>query len=81
VGNGYRELGRPDAGMTYLQQAVGLASSHQLNQLLFQAEESLAVAPRPLVRASPAECASIPSEIAGVAEAITAMRTLADVRS
>jgi tetratricopeptide (TPR) repeat protein len=79
VGNGYRELGQPDAGMTYLQQAVGLASSHQLNQLLFQAEESLAASRRPVVRASPAEAASIPTEIAGVAEAITAMRALADV--
>lgn len=79
VGNGYRELGRPDAGMTYLHQAIALASSNELNQLLFQAEESLAAAPGPIVRAAPPEWASVSSEIAGVAEAITAMRTLADV--
>ncbi len=41
VGRGYHALGRANAGIPYLEQAIDLASQHQLNQLMFEAEGAL----------------------------------------
>jgi tetratricopeptide (TPR) repeat protein len=50
VGNGYRDLGRADDAVSHLTRAVALASANQLNQLLFEAEESLAGARESVAR-------------------------------
>jgi tetratricopeptide (TPR) repeat protein len=47
VGRGYYALGRPETGTPFLKQAIELASRHQFNQLLFEAEAALADAVRP----------------------------------
>jgi hypothetical protein len=77
VGNGYRELGRPDAGILYLEQAVVLATTNEFNQLLFEAEAALAAAEKPVQRASPTPWTPVPTEVEGIAEAIRDMRSLA----
>ena len=76
VGNGYRQLGRPEAGVLYLEQAVVLADTNGFNQLLFEAEAALAVAEKP-VRRAPTTWMPVPTEVEGIAEAIREMRTLA----
>jgi hypothetical protein len=77
VGSGYCQLGRPEAGVLYLEQAVVLAATNGFNQLLFEAEEALAAAEKPIQRVSPTPRTPVPTEVEGIAEAIRDMRTLA----
>jgi tetratricopeptide (TPR) repeat protein len=77
VGNGYRELGRPNAGILYLEQAVVLAATNEFNQLLFEAEAALAAAEKPVKRVPTTPWTPVPTEVEGIAEAIRDMRTLA----
>ena len=76
AGNGYRELDQADAGLPYLQQAIALASSYELHQLLFEAEAGLAAAQRPVTRVSAEGWAPVAAEVEGVAEAIRGMLAL-----
>jgi tetratricopeptide (TPR) repeat protein len=46
VGRGYHSLGNADAGISYLERAIQVASEYQLNQAMFEAEEALASARR-----------------------------------
>jgi tetratricopeptide (TPR) repeat protein len=78
VGKGYGDLGHPDTGIPYLQQAITLARRYELNQLVFEAEEILAAAHIPPHTTSPA-WSSISTDVAGVAKAISAMREIAGV--
>jgi tetratricopeptide (TPR) repeat protein len=79
VGRGYHSLGNPEAGIPYLKQAVALAESHKLNQLIFEAEDALADARRKEVR-RPAET-QVTTHVAvqAVADAIHDLRHLAGV--
>lgn len=77
-GKGYHAFGRNDRAHASLTLAVELASQHRLNQLLFNAEQSL----RQLeVGSRTPEKTSIgtPEEVADVASAIQAMRQMAGV--
>ena len=79
VGNGYRDLGQSETGIPFLQHAITLASTNQFNQLLFEAEESLAAAHEPAALTVSEAWASVPIEVAGIAEAIREMRHVAGV--
>jgi tetratricopeptide (TPR) repeat protein len=46
VGRGYHSLGKPAAGIPYLERAIDFAARHQLNAAMFEAEEALAAAKR-----------------------------------
>ncbi|MEO8562218.1 MAG: hypothetical protein ABI601_09100 [bacterium] len=76
VGRGYQTFGEYDAARSWLERAVRTASTHSLNQLAFQAEESLARKPQRVTpdRSAPFEVASDVSEIA---ERLREMRELA----
>lgn len=74
VGNGYRSFGRAEDAIPYLEQAVDLAAENEFNQLLFEAEESLAgarvAATRPAAKTPP----TCPPDVLEVAAAIREMR-------
>jgi tetratricopeptide (TPR) repeat protein len=73
VGNGYRCFGRLREAVSYLEQAIDVASQNQLNQTLFAAEESLAGAKVAAVRARTPRPAEVSHEVLGVADAIRGM--------
>lgn len=75
VGNGYRSFGRTKDAVPYLELAVDVAAKNQLNQLLFQAEESLAEARVATARPSAPPASYVPQ---GVLHVATAIRELKD---
>lgn len=76
VGRGYHYLGNPEMGVPYLEQAIELASRHQMNQFVFEAEDALAAARRE--RRLPHDADSVaPAEILDVIDAIQEMKELA----
>jgi tetratricopeptide (TPR) repeat protein len=79
VGEGYHSLGRVESSASYLERAIDLAARHRLNQLVFEAESSLAAArssKRRLTSGAPQE---VPVEVAGVARAIHQMKASAGI--
>jgi tetratricopeptide (TPR) repeat protein len=73
VGNGYRNLGKPDLGIPLLTEAAAYARERGLNHLLFEAEEFLATA-RADARVPESEPdRSVPGDIADVVNAVRAM--------
>ena len=74
VGNGYRTFGRARGRSSYLELAVDVASRNELNQLLFEAEESLAGARIAAARPPREEAAALSSDVLEVAAAIREMR-------
>lgn len=79
VGRGYHTLGRASAGISYLQQAIEVASQHQLNQLMFEAEGALAAAQRDETRVALKPTASIDDELRSVIDAIQDLKEMAGV--
>ena len=78
LGATYRMFDKPEQARQALERAVALASSHQYNQVLFRAEQSL----RELSAGTPTKVGpsvAPPIGVADVAEAISEMRTLAGV--
>jgi tetratricopeptide (TPR) repeat protein len=73
VGNGYRRLGKPDLAIPPLTEALEYSREHQLNQLVFEAEELLASASADARVPETREAASVPGDIADVVDAIRAM--------
>jgi tetratricopeptide (TPR) repeat protein len=74
VGNGYRTFGRARDAVPYLELAVDLAARNELNQLLFEAEESLAGARIAAARPPREEAPALSSDVLEVAAAIREMR-------
>jgi tetratricopeptide (TPR) repeat protein len=74
LGNGYLQLGKQDLAISNLEEAVAYSRNKGLHHLTFEAEQALAAA-RASARA-PAFIAVdlVPTQIAGVADAIRAMR-------
>lgn len=80
VGTGSRIFGRVDAARDSLRKAVELASRHQFNQLLFNAEQNLEELTRGSAAVVPSQKA--PSEtVHPVATALESMRKLAGISS
>jgi tetratricopeptide (TPR) repeat protein len=78
LGNGYRQLGKPDLAITYLEQAVEYSRENGLNHVLFEAEDGLAAAQHDSQIQSPEVAELIPTDIVMVADAIRAMRQTVD---
>jgi tetratricopeptide (TPR) repeat protein len=78
VGRGYHALGNPEAGIPYLERAVEVASTHHLNQAMFEAEEALAAARRADRLTRSARSTPAP-EIQSVVDAIHAMKATAGI--
>ncbi|MEP6496106.1 MAG: hypothetical protein ABJF01_25755 [bacterium] len=74
VGNGYRTFGRNRDAVPYLERAVQVATTNQLNQLLFQAEESLAGARVAAARPPVQNNVYVPQEVLRVATAIRELK-------
>jgi len=74
VGNGYRAFGRVKDAVPYLELAVDLASKNELNQLLFEAEESLAGARSAAARPNREVPPAVSPDVLEVAAAIREMR-------
>jgi tetratricopeptide (TPR) repeat protein len=74
VGNGYRSFGRAEDAVPYLERAVDVAARNELNQLLFEAEESLAGARSAAARRVAPSEPELGSEVLEVAAAIREMR-------
>jgi tetratricopeptide (TPR) repeat protein len=80
VGRGYHTLGRASVGIPYLQQAIEVASQHQLNQLMFEAEGALAAARRDETRVvTKTATAHIDDELRSVIDAIQDLKEMAGV--
>jgi hypothetical protein len=79
VGNGYGLLNNVEAGIRHLERAIELASSHRLNQLVFEAEAALTEIRRketkPVVHRSEFEA----TEFGDIVGAIESMKELAGV--
>jgi tetratricopeptide (TPR) repeat protein len=73
VANGYRELGRAELGIPLFDQAIEFSRAHELNHLVFEAEEYRAASFHDSGTSEPRPAGSIPGEIAEVADAIRAM--------
>jgi len=74
VGNGYRSFGRERDAIVYLQKAVEVAAENQLNQLLFEAEESLAAARSSTTRKRHEPAANVSADVLGIAQEIRDLR-------
>lgn len=74
VGNGYRTFGRAKEAVPYLELAVDLAAKNELNQLLFEAEESLAGARIAAARPTTPPATTFSPDVLEVAAAIREMR-------
>jgi len=74
VGRGYNALGDASVAIPYLERAIELASKHQLNQLMFEAEEALADAKRRETRPEPQRVARVDSSVQIVIDAIHEMK-------
>lgn len=75
AGKGYGAFGRPVQARRELTQAIELAATHRLNQLLFTAEESLRLLEHGQAAASAAAVkANVPEVVADVAAAIRGMK-------
>lgn len=79
VGRGYGALGNPDLGIPYLERAVEMATRHQYNQLLFEAEGALADAKRHAVVVTKPIPISVEPELLRVINAIHRMKETAGV--
>jgi hypothetical protein len=79
VGRGYHTLGKPEAGIPYLERAVDIAALHHLNQLLFECEGALADARRRKLKRVEPFSASIDLGMQTVLDGIHRMRELAGV--
>jgi tetratricopeptide (TPR) repeat protein len=74
VGKGYQRFGYAEMATPMLNEAIEIAARHELNQVVFEAEEVLSttvVAQRRAVNAAPYE---VSPEVAGVAAAIRKMK-------
>ena len=81
VGQGYRAFGKLDVATHELEQAVSIASEHNLNEVLIQAEQSLAEIRRGTALAfvgglQPSATVETSPAVADVASAIREMRSL-----
>ena len=76
VGRGYDILGKPEAGIGYLQRAVDLAARYSFNQLVFEAEQALAVARRRTTRQRVQPPREVPPVIQHVIGVISGMKQL-----
>lgn len=76
-GHGYKRFGQLERARAHLESAITLAERHQINQLLFEAEEALSQlqTPKPLREVE----SSISLDVAEVAEAIRQLRETAGV--
>lgn len=79
VGRGYHSLGEPEKGIPYLERAIELASEHQLNQMMFEAEGALAEARARKVGQRVVETETFDPSIQPVIDAIQGMKELAAV--
>jgi len=79
VGRGYTALGDAGVAIPYLERAIELASQHRLNQLMFEAEEALAVAKRRELRPVTHYPAPIDSSVQTVIDAIHEMKAVAGI--
>ncbi|HEX3160030.1 MAG TPA: hypothetical protein VHQ45_16035 [Gemmatimonadaceae bacterium] len=78
AGQGYRLLGRHDAARGAFQRAITIALRHRFNQIVFQAEESLAELDRGEQFAA-AAAVSVPPSVRTVAHAMGELRELAGI--
>lgn len=78
VGRGYHALGRSELGIPYLERAIELASRHQFNQMVFEAETALADARRAQPTRRPTAPA-VPPDVGAVINAIHEMKELAGI--
>jgi tetratricopeptide (TPR) repeat protein len=79
VGRGYHSLGNSEAGVSYLERAIELASHHKLNQLVFEAEAALSDALRRKRAIVPPPDLSSAAKVQSVIDAIHQMKELAGV--
>jgi len=84
AGFGFHAFGRADAAATALRRALALATTHSLNQLIFQAEKALELVERSRARIvrrvpAPPPVAHIPASLAHVTNAIRELRELGDL--
>jgi tetratricopeptide (TPR) repeat protein len=79
VGRGYHALGNSEAGISYLERAVELASQYALNQLMFEAEAALSDAVRRRRYVSPVQDDSAASSVQPVIDAIHEMKEFAGI--
>lgn len=76
VGRGYQTIGEFPAARTWLERAIGTASEHSFNQLLFEAESALATRPPTDPGRSSEATFEIASDVLGIAAALKEMRAL-----
>lgn len=76
AGRGYQTFGEFPAARTWLERAIGTASAHSFNQLLFEAESALATK-EPTHSDRPAESTfELSSDVLGIAAELKEMREL-----
>jgi tetratricopeptide (TPR) repeat protein len=73
VGSGYRHLGRAELAIPLLAQAIEYSRANGLNHEGFEAEQCLAAARKDLRAPENPQVTSLPSDLAGVADAIRSM--------
>lgn len=79
VGRGHHSLGDPASGIPYLEQAMSLAETHKLNQLVFEVEGALAEARRGEIKKRRAAISTVDSSVQVVVDAIHELKQLAGV--
>jgi tetratricopeptide (TPR) repeat protein len=79
VGRGYHALGHSHTAVPYLERAVEMASDFGFNQMLFEAEATLADARKEKAPAAPAPTPWIAPDVRVVADAIHEMRETAGI--
>jgi len=76
VGRGYQTFGEFPAARTWLERAIGTASEHSFNQLLFEAESALATREPARTGDQTASTFEISSDVLGIAADLKEMREL-----
>ncbi len=77
VGRGYQYLGNRAAAREWLERALVNASEYSFNQLIFAAEDALAVNDAPLDQRIPTPESIIPSDLEEIAIDLRSLRELA----
>jgi hypothetical protein len=79
VGQGYRMFDHPEQARTSLERAIEIAEAHQLNQVVFHAEQALGDLKDGVPLSVPAQAAPSPI-VEDAAEGVRRMRELAGIR-
>jgi hypothetical protein len=79
VGRGYHALGNSMGAIPYLERAIEMASTHKLNQLMFEAESALSDVKRAVPVSRPRAPMVLDSAVQDVVYAIHQMKETAGV--